>query len=511
MAGSKFYDANAAIQVIGCVLNKPDLLDETDEYIFRERDFCNDFHKVIFGSVYNLHEMGAEKITTSSIEDYLRDKEKSWAIYKTNNGSDWLHQTYINAEPMNFKYYYDKLKKMTLLRTYDDIGLNLDWIYDPDNILDLHKKEEQEKKLDSMSLREVADEIENRVVRVKELIVENDSNESQQAGEGLEEFLSNLKENPIQGYPLFDKVLNEVALGARPGTFYLRSAATGVGKSRSAMADALFLGCSEIYDRANEKWIDCGINVPSVFISVELDYEELQSMAVAFISAVSESKILQGKMTFEEEERVQKAVKIIKESSVYFEYMPDYTMRDVENCIRRNIRVRNVSCVFFDYLTSSMSIIEEVTHASNGMRIREDQVLFLLASRIKDIAGKFGVFISSSSQLNGSFKTEKILDQNVLAGAKAMANRVDFGSVMVDVTKEDLDELEPILSAMPGFEVPNIKFSVYKNRRGKTNRVILWMKANKGISRYETIIDKNSGRALVTDYDFNLIDITKEG
>lgn len=140
------------------------------------------------------------------------------------------------------------------------------------------------------------------------------------------------------------------------------------------------------------------------------------------------------------------------------------------------------------------------------MKIREDQVLFLLASKIKDIAGKYKVFIFSSSQLNGSFKTERILDQNVLAGAKAMANRVDFGSIMVDVVQEDLDALETLLSGMD-VEEPNIKMSVYKNRRGKTNRVILWMKADKGTCRYETLIDKKSGRALVTDFDYNLVDV----
>jgi hypothetical protein len=140
------------------------------------------------------------------------------------------------------------------------------------------------------------------------------------------------------------------------------------------------------------------------------------------------------------------------------------------------------------------------------MKIREDQVLFLLASKIKDIAGKYKVFISSSSQLNGSFKTERILDQNVLAGAKAMANRVDFGSIMVDVVQEDLDALETLLGGMD-VEEPNIKMSVYKNRRGKTNRVILWMKADKGTCRYETLIDKKSGRALVTDFDYNLVDV----
>lgn len=229
MTGSKYYDVNAAIQVIGDIMNNPSLLDDSSEYAFRESDFCNDFHRIIFGAIYNLHTMGATKISVQAIEDYLRDKEKSMGLYNANNGSDWIQNAAHDAEPLNFKLYYDRLKKMTLLRTYNDIGVNLDWIYDPDNIIDLKAKELQQERLDTMTLREVADEIENRVLRVKELVVENDLTESHQAGVGLRELRKNLKENPIQGYPLFDPVLNEIALGARPGTFYLRSAGTGVG------------------------------------------------------------------------------------------------------------------------------------------------------------------------------------------------------------------------------------------------------------------------------------------
>ena len=58
MAGNKYYDATAAIQVIGCVLNNPHLLDEDGTYSFSENDFSNDFHRVIFGSLHNLYNMG---------------------------------------------------------------------------------------------------------------------------------------------------------------------------------------------------------------------------------------------------------------------------------------------------------------------------------------------------------------------------------------------------------------------------------------------------------------------
>ena len=272
-------------------------------------------------------------------------------------------------------------------------------------------------------------------------------------------------------------------------------------KSRTAMADACYMACPEVF--INNKWVENKDLIPTVFISVELDIEELWTMMVAFVSNISENRLISkdGELTFEEQDRIKRAVKSLEKAPLYIEYLPDYTMRDIENCIRRNIREHRARVVMFDYLTSSMSIIQEVAQSAGGMRIREDQVLFLLASKIKDIAGQYKVFICSSTQLNGTARDAKILDQNMLAGAKAIANRIDFGEIMMDVTPSDLDDIQEII--LSGKPVPNVKASVYKNRRGKINRVICWMVANKGTCRYET--------AFVTDYDFNLIDIDKEG
>lgn len=734
LTGSKYYDSTSAIQVIGCILNNPHLLDEDGIYDFRAEDFNNEFHKVIFGSVYNLYNMGAEKLNTKVIEDYLSEKEHSFATYKANHGAEWLHQVYEQADILNFNYYYSRLKKMTLLRAYDNIGLDVSWIYDPDNIIDLEKKQEQSKLLDNTPIEEIADMIDNRVLHIREYLVDGDMDESCQIGDDAEKLLEELKQNPAIGYPLYDKVSSDIAMGARTGKFYLRSAATGVGKAipndtliptpdgwrkvadikvgdylfaqdssptkvlavfpqpeekeiwkvtfadgrvaeccgehlweyfedgkkkvedtqtiykrikrkkafksnfsirvnspygnytfaksfvnslldieskcisffrskkeriaifdkeffclrevallqglgmipqvthikngfyrvsysendfgllkkfldgeeviaptkylkivdikktsqktdmtcftvdnkdhlflmndfivthntRNAMADACYMSCSSIYE--NGEWVDIGEKIPTIFISVELDKSELQTMAWSFVSGVPENHILENKYDFGEYDRVVKAIQILKESKLFIEYLPDYNMKDIENCIKRNIRVNKCSCVFLDYITSSMKIIEEITRASGGMKIREDQILFLLSSKLKDIAGKYGVFIYSSTQLNNSFKQEKILDQGMLAGAKSIANRIDYGSIMVDMVPDDYEDLAGLLESHPELGVPNIKLSIYKNRRGKINRVICWQRADKGTSRYKTLF--------VTDYNLNLIDVYEDG
>ena len=51
---SKYVDVPAIVQVIGNIYLNPGLLDN-EKYKFYEEDFPNEFHKIIFGSIYNLH------------------------------------------------------------------------------------------------------------------------------------------------------------------------------------------------------------------------------------------------------------------------------------------------------------------------------------------------------------------------------------------------------------------------------------------------------------------------
>ena len=60
---SKYVDPPAIMQVIGCVYNNPSLFDYTDKYIITENDFPDDFHRIAFGAIYKIYELGAENIT----------------------------------------------------------------------------------------------------------------------------------------------------------------------------------------------------------------------------------------------------------------------------------------------------------------------------------------------------------------------------------------------------------------------------------------------------------------
>lgn len=149
---------------------------------------------------------------------------------------------------------------------------------------------------------------------------------------------------------------------------------------------------------------------------------EVQTMCLAFISDVNEDHILTSKYDFGEEERVIEAAKILQKAPFFFEEVPDFNLKDIENIIKRNIRTRGVKYVALDYIHTSMKILEEISRRSGGVKLREDNILFLFSVKLKDICNEFGVFILSSTQLNGDFKTADIPDQNLLRGAKSIAD-----------------------------------------------------------------------------------------
>lgn len=59
--------------------------------------------------------------------------------------------------------------------------------------------------------------------------------------------------------------------------------------------------------------------------------------------------------------------------------------------------------------------MEEIQRRS-GVSLREDNILFILSNKLKDICNTYGVFIESATQLNGNWKEEKVPDQNLLRG-----------------------------------------------------------------------------------------------
>lgn len=494
---SKYVDVTAIMQVIGCVYNNPQILEFEDKYTITDEDFPDEFHRTVFGAIYKIYELGAKTITLENLADFLSSRPKSAAIYKKNDGDKWLLKVADVASQLSFDFYYNRLKKMTLLRAYDNYGVDVSDIYDPDNILDIKKKQLQEDLLDNSSLEEIADKVDRKISDIRLKYVDDTTGEAIQAGKGVLQLIQKFKDHPEVGVPLYGRLVNTVTRGARLKKFYLRSAATGIGKTRSMIADACNIACNKIYDESFG-WIKNGTSEPTLFITTEQELEEIQTMMLAFLSNVNEEHIINGEYEGDEEERVIKAGEILESSPLYVEELPDFSLKDVENVIKKNIRDHDVKYIFHDYIHTSLKILEEITKRSGGVKLREDNILFMLSNKLKDICNQYGVFIMSATQLNGDYQEAKTPDQNLLRGAKSIADKIDYGSILLSVKEEDIDALDSILSSNI-FEKPTIKMSVYKNRRGRYKGIIMWCKTDLGTCRIQPMF--------CTTYDYELINM----
>ena len=250
--------------------------------------------------------------------------------------------------------------------------------------------------------------------------------------EDYNKLLKQIEKNPEVGVPLYGPLINSVTRGARLKKFYLRSAATGIGKSRSMIADACNIACNTIYDDTFG-WIRNGTNEPTLFITTEQELGEVQTMMLAFLSDVNEEHILNNKYEGDEKERVQRAATILKDSPIYVEVVPDFSLQDIENKIKKNIRDHDIKYCFFDYIHTSLKILEEITRRAGGVKLREDTILFMLSIRLKDLCNKYGIFIMSATQLNGTYVDSETPDQNLLRGAKAIADWTNLYKLIIMV------------------------------------------------------------------------------
>ena len=229
---------------------------------------------------------------------------------------------------------------------------------------------------------------------------------------------------------------------------------------------------------------------------------------LAFISNVNEDHILNWQFEEGEEERIFEAKRILEEAPLYVQELPDFSLNDIENKIKREIREHDVKYIFLDYIHTSLKILEEISKRSGGVKLREDNVLFMLSIRLKDLCNKYGVFIMSATQLNADYQTSETPDQNLLRGAKSIADKIDLGLILLNVKDDDLVALEPILASNI-FDKPTIKISVYKNRRGRYKGIYLWCKADLGTCRIQPMFCTTWGYEMVSIDDIRVV-IEKE-
>lgn len=492
-------DKIAIIQVLAGLIKNPSKLSETDKYQLENNDFPERFHKIIFAALNNLYNSGTEVINEVEIDGFLSKYNIQYEIFNQNNGVEFLQEIQELYKEENFDYYYERLKKFSLVREMKGLGFDVSDIYD-DTILNPREREELQKKFDEMTIKDILSIYEEKLIEIKDKFESKAEAKGIQAGEGIEKLLDKLEESPDIGLPLNSPMLTSVARGARKQKFYIRSSFSGGGKTRSLLADSMRLSAKGWYDSSIKKWVKNDFQEKSVVISTEMVFEELQTMAIAYIADVEEYKILYNDLTDEERERVRYAGNILKESPVYLEHLPNFNVEDIERTVIKNIIKNKVEYVFFDYIHSSIQILSQFVKNS-GIRLREDQVLLLMADSLKQIANKYNVFLMSATQLNDGWKKAQRkgidIDDAFIRGSKAIVDKVDLAAVILPISNREEKELKEVINERFPSIKPNVVTHVFKNRGNPHTKIKIFSHMNLGTMKIQDLFCTNYNNEVV--------------
>lgn len=502
---SLYFNKTASLNILGILLKEPDILDKVEKYPINHYDFANNLHESIFICINNLYLNGMNKIETVDIANYLKETYPSrFEEFEKENGKNVIEQALKISDVDKLDYYYDILKKMSILRTFNDYGIDVKFLYNPEET-SFDKVAAQEQWLKNIDMEEIINSIQRKIDKAMGQCKIIGDELAETAGASIFDTLADLEETPAIGLPVPFGIYNTVAMGARRKKVYVTSGYQGLGKTRSMIGECVYLSADKIYDNFQKQWIELPSQVPTLFIATEQDVQEIQTMMLAFISGVNEEKILNPKLYEDgERERVTEAAKIFQEAPIYLKCIEDFSVSDIENIIKINVEKFNIYGVFFDYIHSSLKMLEEISQRTRGMSLREDQVLFILTNKLKNIANIYDVFIRTGTQVNRSGNnTNEEASSNMIRGASSIADKIDFGEILMPLNDNDKTMVGDLMKAFsiqnPNNLEPTMIRAVYKNRRGKYKGVKVWCHADLGTCRYYALF--------VTTNDYKILDV----
>ena len=122
-------DKTTIQQVLGSLMQKPQLLSEVDKYSLTIADFPSRFEKYIFSAILGLYSQGASTINPIDIENFLDVNAAAKTTLLSQNGIEYLNDILDLSNVDNFPYYYARLKKINLLRDLQKQGFSIGEYY----------------------------------------------------------------------------------------------------------------------------------------------------------------------------------------------------------------------------------------------------------------------------------------------------------------------------------------------------------------------------------------------
>lgn len=481
-------------------MSKPELLSETDKYFLEPGDFTQQLDKFIFSAIYNLYVNGAEKIHAADVDNYLQQNSLAKQLMEKENGLSLLQDCEIESEVSNFNYYYNKLKKFNLIRELQLSKDDIDEIYCEDILNERYA--EINNRFERMQAVDVVNMLKSKIANIENRYVLNNIAEESRPSDSIRQRVKEWKEKPEIGCMLQGEIFNTITRGGRKGKLYIRSAGSGVGKTRSMVGDACHIAYPIRFDPKVGKWVSTGSCEKVLYVMTEQDTEEIDTMIMAYLTGYNEDIFTYG--TFDENDpRIQTAMDIMERYADNMNYakVSDPCSSVIKNLFRRRNLQDGIENFFYDYIFSSPAMLDEY----RDLKIREDVALRMFTTTLKNLAVELNAFILTSTQLSndddpkGGFK-----DFRNVQGSKAIVNLADFACIMSRPSIEEINQVAEFKKSF-GF-TPNLVTDVYKNRRGRWNMVRIWSVHDLGTCRKHDLFITTANMKSVDN--FIIVDFT---
>ena len=487
----------AVYNVIGSICQDTELLKDNKTQL-KPEDFMQSLHQTVFKAinnvVYNASGDNVSNITAVDIDNYLSAYPTQYKIWNDQKGFEYLQNCLEHANKETYWQSYDRIKKMSILRAYVNKGFDISELYDWESD-DFLSREKSLQDLDKKDMKDIFEHFTLKNLQIKDSYNIETNSKQFRAGENVQDLLARFKRGIEYGSPFKNGFENYLLRGMRKGKFILRSGGTGTMKTSLSIADMTNNAVNKIYE--NGEWKYNGVSLPSLFISTELDEDELTTIVLANMTGIPRRVIQDGLFKKEQEEILIEAGEILKASPFYLVHIPDFSVGDIEEIIERHILDFDVQYIAFDYIQNVPKLQRTINEMFGSVQ-REDQVLLFLSSSLKTLAERYEVFIESSTQLNRQGITDETQrNSNALRGSSAVADKIDAGMLLFRAHEKDKDKVREIIEENGFGKEPNFTRWLYKNRAGQTD-LIIWSYLNFSTVREEVLF--------VTDYDYNIVE-----
>lgn len=494
-------DKNCVQQVLGSLMLNPSFLVESDKYNLIPQDFADSFTRKIFKAIYTLYTGGAEVIRPIDIENMFAQDPGNKVLFEQSNGIEYLQDLQEMAEVSNFSFYYNQLKKFNLLRDLKKNGFDISPFY-VENLTD-PRALEINRAFNELTPQDIIAKLKGNLLHLENEYAQGEAVQIGNISDDILELIDGFGSTDTVGMPVQGKFYNEVIGGARKGTFTVRSAGSGVGKTRSAVMDACYLTFPLRYNSISNEWEASGNTGKTLYIVTEQSKEEIQKMVLAYLTDINEDKFRYGNFDEIETRTIKQAIEVLKEFGENFIIvrMPNPTIELIKSTVREQCILHDLDYVFYDYIFIGTALLGEF----RGFALRNDEILLMMSTALKDLAVELDVAMFTSTQVNSNADNNReIKNESSIAGSRAVINKADNGAIMSRPTREELDLLKPFIMK---FGEPNLVTDIYKVRSGRWTQLRIWSRASLGTLKKEDLFVTNSQLDMIEDFEANTYEV----